>query len=243
MNKFFMILGLSTIAFSPLTYVTAEEPHAHDEHEHEGEENSDHYKAIEIETSAQAFVILNEKTAAIGDVLKKDTELEFLELEAIHEITYTLEAGVDKVRADNAAETGKIDALDEAIQAVHYASENQEEEKVRTWFVKLQAAVVDIKTVTPDDVKPVKQAFYNIIIKDHKFTPEEIIVPAGEKIKLIVDNQDPTPEEFESDDMNREKIIGGNKKATIFVGPLKPGKYHFFGEFNLKTANGYIIAK
>jgi plastocyanin domain-containing protein len=84
---------------------------------------------------------------------------------------------------------------------------------------------------------------YEIIIKDHKFDPEEIKVPAGQKVKLRVHNQDPTPEEFESHDMGREKIIGGGKKATIFVGPLEPGKYHFFGEFNMDTANGYIIAE
>ncbi len=88
-----------------------------------------------------------------------------------------------------------------------------------------------------------KKEFYEIFIKDHKFTPETITVPAGQKIKLIIHNQDPTPEEFESYDLNREKIILGNKKATIFVGPLKAGKYHYFGEFNMDTANGYIIAE
>lgn len=84
---------------------------------------------------------------------------------------------------------------------------------------------------------------YTIVIKDHKFTPEELTVPAGQKIKLRIDNQDPTPEEFESHDMNREKIINGNSKGTIFVGPLEPGKYHYFGEFNEDSANGYIIAE
>ena len=84
---------------------------------------------------------------------------------------------------------------------------------------------------------------YDIVIKDHVFTPAELTVPAGQKIKLKVDNQDATPEEFESHDMNREKIIGGNTKATIFVGPLEPGRYHYFGEFNEDTANGYIIAE
>lgn len=84
---------------------------------------------------------------------------------------------------------------------------------------------------------------FDIIIKDHKFTPEELTVPADTKVKLKVHNQDPTPEEFESHDMNREKIIGGGKTATIFVGPLKPGKYHYFGEFNMDSANGYIIAE
>ncbi len=84
---------------------------------------------------------------------------------------------------------------------------------------------------------------YRIAIKDHKFEPQELSIPANQKIKIVVDNQDATPEEFESYDLNREKVIGGNKKATIFVGPLKPGRYKYFGEFNPKTAQGVIVAE
>jgi plastocyanin len=82
-----------------------------------------------------------------------------------------------------------------------------------------------------------------ITIKDHLFSPTEIAVPAGQKIKLVIHNQDSTPEEFESHDLNREKIINGKGKATVFVGPLEPGRYHFFGEFHKETANGYLIVK
>lgn len=88
-----------------------------------------------------------------------------------------------------------------------------------------------------------KKTEHTIVIKDHKFSPETVYVPVGEKVKLIIDNQDPTPEEFESHDMSREKIIGGNKTATIMISPLKAGKYHFFGEFNMDSANGYVIAE
>jgi len=84
---------------------------------------------------------------------------------------------------------------------------------------------------------------YTITIKNHRFEPEELRVPAGKKIKLIVVNEDPTPEEFESYELNREKIIGGGRKAIIFIGPLKPGTYPFFGEFNMDTAQGRIIAE
>jgi hypothetical protein len=84
---------------------------------------------------------------------------------------------------------------------------------------------------------------YNIIIVNHEFHPKEITIPSGKKIKLVIDNQDPTPEEFESHDLKREKVINGKAIATIFIGPLAPGRYHFFGEFNADTANGYVIAK
>ncbi|MGV8935091.1 MAG: cupredoxin domain-containing protein [Gallionellaceae bacterium] len=84
---------------------------------------------------------------------------------------------------------------------------------------------------------------YSLIIKDHRFQPAEIIIPAGKKIKLLVENQDATPEEFESHSLNREKIISGNGKATIYIGPLSPGRYTFEGEFNAKTAQGAIVAQ
>lgn len=89
----------------------------------------------------------------------------------------------------------------------------------------------------------VAEEAYLIVIKEHRMNPTELSVPAGQKIKLLVDNQDATPEEFESHTLNREKIIPGNSKATIYIGPLKPGTYEYFGEFNQSTAQGKIIAK
>ena len=82
-----------------------------------------------------------------------------------------------------------------------------------------------------------------IVIKNHKFEPAEITVPAGKKIKLRVENKDATPEEFESHELNREKVISGNSTATIYIGPLSVGNYPFYGEFNEATAKGVIFAK
>lgn len=82
-----------------------------------------------------------------------------------------------------------------------------------------------------------------LTIKDHKFSPAEVRVPAGKKVKLIIDNQDATPEEFESHELNREKIIPAKSKGTVFIGPLKAGKYPFVGEFNQATARGVVIAE
>lgn len=84
---------------------------------------------------------------------------------------------------------------------------------------------------------------FTIKIKDHVFSPEVLEVPTGEKIKLRIVNEDPTPEEFESHDLNREKIIRGNSTGIVFIGPLEPGTYGYFGEFNMDTALGKIVAK
>ena len=80
-------------------------------------------------------------------------------------------------------------------------------------------------------------------IKEHRFIPAELKVPANTKVKLIVANEDPTPEEFESHSLNREKVIPGRSSATIYVGPLKPGRYEFFGEFHEATAKGTLVAE
>ena len=84
---------------------------------------------------------------------------------------------------------------------------------------------------------------FNIAIEGHKFTPDRIEVPAGKKVKFIVENKDATPEEFESSQLKIEKVIPGKSKATIWVGPLKAGEYKFVGEYNAKTAKGVIVAK
>jgi hypothetical protein len=84
---------------------------------------------------------------------------------------------------------------------------------------------------------------FEIVIKNHKFEPATLTIPANKKVKLVVKNQDPTPEEFESYELNREKVIAGNGQAIVFIGPLDPGTYPFFGEFNQATAQGKIIAK
>jgi len=82
-----------------------------------------------------------------------------------------------------------------------------------------------------------------LTIRNHRFEPAELRVPAGKKIRLVIDNQDASAEEFESHALNREKVIPGKSKVPIFIGPLKPGRYPFEGEYNAKTAKGLVIAE
>lgn len=82
-----------------------------------------------------------------------------------------------------------------------------------------------------------------IEIRDHLFYPQEVVIPANTKVKLLIKNLDPTPEEFESYELNREKVIAGNSKTVIFIGPLPAGEYPFFGEFYPKTAQGKVVVE
>jgi plastocyanin len=82
-----------------------------------------------------------------------------------------------------------------------------------------------------------------IQIREHLFYPAEVRIPANTKVKLIIRNLDATPEEFESYELNREKVIVGNSQGIVFIGPLAPGEYPFFGEFNPRTAQGKVIVE
>jgi hypothetical protein len=101
---------------------------------------------------------------------------------------------------------------------------------VLLWLAGIQEALAD------------KPAF-DLEIRDHLFFPEVLVVPANTRIKLLVSNNDSSPEEFESYELNREKVIMGKRTAVIFIGPLLPGEYPFFGEFHPETALGKVIAE
>ena len=101
--------------------------------------------------------------------------------------------------------------------------------------VVLFSASVSAETLTDDSQL--------LVIENHRYSPSELLVPAGKKIKLRIENRDASPEEFESHDLNREKLIAGKSSITIYIGPLKPGRYAFIGEFNEKTAQGVVVAE
>lgn len=84
---------------------------------------------------------------------------------------------------------------------------------------------------------------FNLVLEGHKFKPDRIEVPAGRKVKFLVENRDATPAEFESDTLKVEKVIPGKGKVTVFVGPLKPGEYTFYDDYNQKTATGVVVSK
>ena len=84
---------------------------------------------------------------------------------------------------------------------------------------------------------------YTLTLRNHRFVPAQLTIPANTKVKLLVVNEDATPEEFESHELNREKIVTGKGKINVYIGPLKPGRYPFFGEFHMDTAQGVLIAK
>ena len=84
---------------------------------------------------------------------------------------------------------------------------------------------------------------YTLTVRGHRFVPAQLTIPANTKVKLLVINLDTTPEEFESHELNREKIVTGTSRISVYVGPLKAGRYPFFGDFHADTAQGVLIAE
>ena len=90
---------------------------------------------------------------------------------------------------------------------------------------------------------PARADDYVLTIKDNKFTPAEIKVPANQRVVITVINEDATPEEFESSALKVEKVIAGKSKGAVRIGPLKPGRYPFIGEYHEATAKGVVIVE
>jgi hypothetical protein len=107
----------------------------------------------------------------------------------------------------------------------------------------LSAVLFALAFGTAPATRAADDLIFTLTIENHKFSPEELVVPAGKKFKLMVKNLDATAEEFESHDLKREKVIAGKSQATLNLGPLKAGSYKFVGEYNEKTAKGRIVAK
>ncbi len=81
-----------------------------------------------------------------------------------------------------------------------------------------------------------------ITVRDNQFVPAEVSVPAGIKVELTIKNEQTKPAEFESSALHREKIVAPSASVSIFVGPLQPGRYEFFDDFN-RAARGVLVAK
>jgi hypothetical protein len=81
---------------------------------------------------------------------------------------------------------------------------------------------------------------FHLALKNNLFYPANIVIPSNKKVKLVIHNQDNSVEEFDSFDLNREKVIFPKQIAIIFVGPLPIGEYHFFGEYHPNSARGKV---
>lgn len=98
--------------------------------------------------------------------------------------------------------------------------------------------LIGIMPVRADDAAPIE-----LTVKDHKFTPSEIHVKAGQPAIIDMHNEDSTAEEFDSDSLGVEKVIAGGRSGLVHLHALSPGTYPFMGEYHADTAQGVVIAE
>ncbi|WP_296000207.1 cupredoxin domain-containing protein [Rugamonas sp.] len=84
---------------------------------------------------------------------------------------------------------------------------------------------------------------FTLTIRDGRFVPETVEVPANTKFRLQIKNEGPGAEEFESVELRKEKVLAPGASSFLIFMPLKPGSYKFFGEFHPQTAQGRFLAK
>jgi plastocyanin len=110
-------------------------------------------------------------------------------------------------------------------------------------FTSVGAVALALVAIASAPVSAAEEQAVEIIIKNHKFEPATLKVPASTAIKLTVKNLDSTAEEFESHKLGVEKVIAGNGSAIVRIKPLKAGTYGFFGEYHEATAQGQLVAE
>jgi len=76
----------------------------------------------------------------------------------------------------------------------------------------------------------------------HRFTPATISAPAGQRLQIVLTNEDGATEEFDSHDLEVEQLVTPHGRVQFSVGPLHAGRYAFMGEFHPETAQGEIVA-
>jgi hypothetical protein len=111
--------------------------------------------------------------------------------------------------------------------------------RLYTWnlclLVALFAATAPQRASAADPVR--------LTLVNHRFQPDHVTVPAGERFRIELTNQDDTTDEFESYDMKFEKIVVSGGHIAVFAGPLHPGTYKFFDDYHPDTATGTITAE
>jgi hypothetical protein len=84
---------------------------------------------------------------------------------------------------------------------------------------------------------------YEITLKNQKFAPAELKVPAGTPFIIKLKNGNDAPAEFESKDMKFEKVVAGHTEVVVKVKALPKGTFKFVDEYHEDTALGTVVAE
>lgn len=99
-------------------------------------------------------------------------------------------------------------------------------------------ATLHASSVRADDL-----ATYQIVLKDHKFTPSEIHVPTGKPFIIEVSNEGDAADEFEMIIPSIEKTLMPGQRARLRMRPLGVGIFSFVGESDPNDEKGSFVSE
>lgn len=82
-----------------------------------------------------------------------------------------------------------------------------------------------------------------IKVQNGKFDPSTLTVASSPSLRLKVINTGETAVEFESFELNRERVVAPGREIVVYLPSLSPGKYQFFDDFHRETGLGTLIVK
>lgn len=80
-------------------------------------------------------------------------------------------------------------------------------------------------------------------VENGRFEPTELVVQANTPIRLKVVNAGKDAIEFESFDLNRERVVAPGQEIVVYLPALEPGTYKFFDDFHRDAGRGAIQAR
>ena len=80
-----------------------------------------------------------------------------------------------------------------------------------------------------------------LTVRDAGFVPPQITTPKGAKVRLEVTNETAAAIEFESFELNRERVVQPGQKVAVYLSGLEPGRYEFFDDFHPERKGVLVV--
>ncbi|HLK12969.1 MAG TPA: cupredoxin domain-containing protein [Candidatus Binatia bacterium] len=73
------------------------------------------------------------------------------------------------------------------------------------------------------------------------FSPSEIEAPSRSRVRIEVTNRTAVAIEFESFELNRERVVQPGQTVSVWVSGLEPGRYEFFDDFHRERRGTLVV--
>jgi plastocyanin len=80
-----------------------------------------------------------------------------------------------------------------------------------------------------------------LTVTDTGFAPVEVEAPAGGRVRIEITNKSSGAIEFESFELNRERVIQVGQTVSVYVTGLSAGRYAFFDDFHQERKGTLVV--